>query len=103
MRSNQIAPKDEVKNASNPERVVFKDTISLGKTYDNPAKPTSSTIKENQKECVDVSKNLEGPAEVTKNPVKSRDVEDGDIPKNKSKEVKSEKFEKLVDFLHEVL
>ena len=91
MQSNKIAPKEEGKNASNPERVVFTD-LRLEELSDNPAKPTSSTIKKNQKECVEVSKNLESPAKVPKNLVKPKDVdvEVGEKPIEVSKELKSE-------------
>ena len=82
MQSNKIA--------SNPESVVFKDT-SL-ETSDNPAKPTSSTIKKNQNESVEVSKNMECPAEGAKDLVKPKDVdvEIGEKPREVSKELKSE-------------
>ena len=78
------------KFASNPESVVFKDT-SL-ETSDNPAKPTSSTIKKNQNESVEVSKNMECPAEGAKDLVKPKDVdvEIGEKPREVSKELKSE-------------
>ena len=91
MQSNMIAPKKEGKNASNPERVVFKDT-SLDKTSDYPSKPTSSNIKKNQKEGVEASKNVEGPAEGAKDLVKPKDVdvEVGEKPREVSKELKSE-------------
>ena len=86
MQSSKIARKKEVKETSNPESVVFKDT-SL-----DPSKPTSSTIKKNQKECVEVSKALEGPAEGAKDLVKPKDVdvEVGEKPIEVSKELKSE-------------
>ena len=88
MQSNMIAPKKEVKNASNPETVVFKDTSV--ETSDNPAKP-SSTIKKNQKEHVEVLKNLKRPAEDSKDLLKPKDVdaEIGKKPKEVSKELKS--------------
>ena len=97
MQSSKIAPKKGVKNASNQERVVFKDTTSLVKTSDNPAIP-SSTIKKNQKEHVEVLKNLEGPAEGSKDLVKPKnaDVEVGEKPKEEYKDVKPESNKNVV-------
>ena len=96
MQSNKIAPKKESKNASNQETVVFKHTSV--ETSDNPAKPTSSTIKKNQKECVEVSKALEGPAKGSKNFVKPKDVdvEVGEKPREVSKDVKPESDKDVV-------
>ena len=93
MQSSKIARKKKVKETSNPESVVFKDT-SL-----DPSKPTSSTIKKNQKECVEVSKNLEGPAEDSKDLVKPKDVdvEVGEKPREVSiKDVKPESDKDVV-------
>ena len=96
MDRNKIAPKKEAKNESTPEKVVFKHMTSPDEHFDKLAKPRSSTIKKNPKECVEMSKNLECPAvEDSKNLVKAKessvDIEAGEmIPKDESKEVKSE-------------
>ena len=96
MDRNKIAPKKEAKNESTPEKVVFKHMTSPDETFVKLAKPRSSTIKRNPKECVEMSKNLECLAvEDSKNLVKAKessvDVEAGEmIPKDESKEVKSE-------------
>ena len=97
MQSNQIAPKEEVKETSNPETVVLKHT-SLDKTSVNPAKPTSSNIKKNQNEGVEVCKALEGPAEGSKDLVKPKDVdvEIAEKPIEVSKEVKHESDKDVV-------
>ena len=91
MQSSKIAPKKEVKETSNPEKVVFKNP-SLDETSVNQAKPPSSNIKKNQNESVEVSKNMEGPAEDSKDLVKPKDidVEIGEKPREVSKELKSE-------------
>ena len=96
MQSNKIAPKKESKNASNSERVVFKDP-SL-ETSVNPAKPTSSNIKKNQNEGVEVCKALEGPAEGSKDLVKPKDVdvEIAEKPREVCKEVKHESDKDVV-------
>ena len=97
MQSSKIAPKKEVKETFNPEKVVFKNP-SLDETSVNQAKPPSSNIKKNQNESVEVSKNMEGPAEDSKDLVKPKDVdvEIAEKPREVSKEVKHESDKDVV-------